>query len=108
MRVLNADGLVDAKAPAAIEKYELPNPPQHNIPIQRLEIASHSVAPNFKVLLFPYRKGGELPVTTWSANHQAVTIAWKDQVDQVNFTPGADGRTRVVITRGQNQLVVLK
>jgi hypothetical protein len=108
VRVLNADGLIDPKTPASIEKYELPNPPQKDIPIQRLEIASHSVAPNFKVLLFPYRKGEELPVTSWSADHQTVTVAWNDQADQINFKPGADGRTRLAITRGQDQLVDLK
>jgi hypothetical protein len=108
VRVLNADGLADPKVPASIEKYELPNPPQRDISIQRLEITSHSVAPNFKVLLFPYRKGEELPVTTWSPNHQTVTIAWKDQTDQIKFDPGADGRTRLAIARGQGQLINLQ
>ncbi len=108
VRVLNADGLLDPKVPASIEKYMMPNPPQRDISMQRLEIASHSVAPNFKVLLFPYCKGGGLPRTTWSADKKSITVAWSDQKDVIAFNPGPDGRTRMGISRDDQTLVELK
>jgi hypothetical protein len=108
VRVLNADGQVDPKVPASIEKYEIPNTGLKNISLQRLEIASHSVAPNFKVLLFPYHKGEELPKTTWSADKKNLTVAWSDQKDSISFNPGGDGRTRINISRDNQTLVQLK
>lgn len=41
---------------------------------KRLVIASRSVSPGFKILLFPYRQGEALPVTTWSAERTELTI----------------------------------
>jgi hypothetical protein len=108
VRILNADGLVDPKTPASIDNYEIPNPPQNNIALKRLEITSHSVSPNFKVLLFPYRKGEDLPKTTWSRDRETVAVEWPDQTDMIRFTQGKDGRTRMVISRGNTILADLK
>jgi hypothetical protein len=41
---------------------------------KRLVIASRSVAPNFKILLFPHRHGDPLPVTTWSKDFTKLSI----------------------------------
>jgi len=60
-----------------------------------------------KILLFPFRSGQPLPITTWNADHSVVTIAWPDQTDMITFTPGKDGRTRFSITRQGKELVSL-
>jgi hypothetical protein len=41
---------------------------------KRLVIASRSVAPDFKILLFPHRCGDGLPVTTWNDAHTELMI----------------------------------
>ena len=104
VRVLNAEDL-DPAAPPAIDTFVLPNPPQRDITMHRLNVTSHAVAPDFKTLLFPYREGQEQPKTTWNAGKTVLTVAWSDQKDTVTFAKGADGRTRVTIARGGKQIV---
>ncbi len=99
VRTLNVEGR-DPANPSIIETYTLPNPPMKDITMHRLKITAHSVAPDFKTLLFPYRQGQEQPKTTWNADRTLLTVAWSDQSDVVSFTKGDDGRTRVKITRG--------
>lgn len=41
---------------------------------KRLVIASRSVAPDFKILLFPYRHGETLPATSWNEARTELTI----------------------------------
>lgn len=54
----------------------------------RLIIPSHSVAPDYKILLFPHRVGDELPTT--SITEREMTIAWSDQkqVYRLGKSPG--------------------
>ena len=66
VRILNAEGR-DPAAPPAVETFTLPNPPQKDITMHRLNITSRAVAPDFKTLLFPYRTGQEQPKTAWNA-----------------------------------------
>lgn len=76
---------------------------------RRLVVPSASVSPNYKVLLFPHRAGAALPVTNWNAARTALTIAWSDQTDAVDFTPTASGKTDVRVRRKQlpvNRLLV--
>ena len=65
----------------------------------RLVIASRSVAPDFKILMFPHRKGDSLPVTTWNADRTKLTIENDGVKDEISFAKGPDGRTRVQVTR---------
>jgi hypothetical protein len=99
VRVLAAAAL-DATKVASIEVMPMPNPPQKDMQINKLHITSHSISPDFKILLFPYRDGKPLPTTTWSSDSLTVTISCPDQKDQVTFTPSKDGRTRLKIVRG--------
>ena len=64
-----------------------------------LNLPSDSVSPAYKVLLFPYRQGGPLPVTAWNGDHTRLTISFPGVTDTVRFTPAASGKTDVTITR---------
>jgi hypothetical protein len=74
-------------------------------PGKRLVIPSWSVAPGFKVMLFPYRYGDELPKTSWDRGRTRLTIEWKGQRDEFEFRAGADGRTRFTLARAGRRLV---
>ena len=71
---------------------------------KRLVIPSRSVAPNFKILLFPHRHGELLPLTTWNDDKTRLTVQTKAAKDEFTFIPGPDGRTRVEVTRGEERL----
>jgi hypothetical protein len=66
---------------------------------KRLVIPSRSVAPGFKVLLFPYRDQKNIPGTKWNKDRTQVTITVGDQKDVVDFTMTESGRTAIRITR---------
>lgn len=56
-------------------------------------------APNYKVLLFPYLHGEELPQTEWNDDRTELTVKWSDQTDLFTFRMGEDRRTRVTLQR---------
>lgn len=60
---------------------------------------SHSITPNYKILLYPHRRGQPMPVTVWNQNWTQVTITIGDQKDVVTFVTTEAGRTKVRITR---------
>ena len=60
--------------------------------------ASNTVAPDFKVLLFPHLNGDAMPTTTLSNNLLTVTMS-DGQSDHIYFTPNTDGRTRIATYR---------
>ncbi|MFZ4456872.1 MAG: hypothetical protein ACOYOT_11700 [Bacteroidales bacterium] len=68
-------------------------------PIKRLVVPSRSTSGVFKVLLFPYLNGDELPTTEWSTDRTRLTVSWSDQKDEFTFTTGNDKRTRVKLIR---------
>ena len=104
VRVLAAAQL-DPNQFATVGAMSVPNPPQKEMRINKLHITSQSVSPEFKMLLYPFKEGQPLPVTTWSADHRAVVIAWPDQSDKVTFLPGKDGRTRIGISRNGSEVI---
>ena len=105
VRVLSASSLTEPAG--SVGMMAVPNPPQRDMQINKLHVTSHSVSPEYKILLFPFRSGQPLPITTWNADHSVMTIAWPDQTDIITFTPGKDGRTRFSITRQGKELVSL-
>jgi hypothetical protein len=65
---------------------------------KRLVIPARCIgAPHYKVLLFPYLHGEELPQTEWNADRTELMVKWSDQTDYLTFKVGADGRTRIAI-----------
>lgn len=97
VRVLNAAHL--GETPAVVERVAVPNPPQPDVSLNRFHLTSKAVNPGFKLLLFPHVDGQPLPGTRWNENRDQVSVIWPDQTDVIQFTTGADGRTRVEIQR---------
>jgi hypothetical protein len=64
---------------------------------QRLIVSSRSVEPRFKILLVPFRWGGERPAV--DVKDGVASISWKDQQDEVLFSGHPDGRTRLAVKR---------
>jgi hypothetical protein len=72
---------------------------------KRLVIASRSVAPDFRILLYPMRQGDAVPETAWNEQGDAVTLKAGGQNDQISLKHGKEGRTTVSISRnGGEQL----
>ena len=67
---------------------------------KRLVIASRSVAPNFRILLFPLRDGDPLPVTTWDAGKTQLSVETAGKKETVDMKTDADGRTHVTFAAG--------
>lgn len=59
-----------------------------------LVIEANSVTPDFKMLLFPYMEGEELPQTYWNSNRDTLTITFSDEVKKVHFYQDESGNTQ--------------
>ena len=68
---------------------------------KRLVLASRSVAPDFKVLLFPMHQGDRLPITTWNSDKTLLTLEYAGVKEKIHFQKGPDGRTRVGLQSGE-------
>lgn len=66
---------------------------------KRLVIASRAVAPDFKILLYPLRKGDPLPETTWDGKGSELLLKAGASTDRIGMKPGKDGRTEVMLSR---------
>ena len=60
---------------------------------KRLVVASRSAAPDFKILLFPYREGEALPVTAWNDDHSVLTVTAGGATRALAFQNDNSGRT---------------
>lgn len=103
VRVLQAEGLGEPRVET--------NPNQSNSKnygaVRRLVLPSDSVAPRFKVLLYPHRKGDPLPETAWNDNHQEISITWPDQHDMATFSIGVSGKTHLTLNRKGNSQALI-
>lgn len=75
---------------------------------KRLVIGSRSVAPNYKIMLFPFRKGDKLPVTIWNAERTKLTVEINGRRDEISFAKNSDGRTRLAVSRTGKESLSLK
>lgn len=55
-------------------------------PARRLILEVTAVAPNFKIMLFPYFVGEPLPATSWKTPGKTLSVQWDDQQDELTFT----------------------
>ncbi|MDX6765207.1 MAG: hypothetical protein SFU85_00290 [Candidatus Methylacidiphilales bacterium] len=62
---------------------------------KRLVIASRSVSPNFRILLFPYRHGEENPLTVWNEDRTQLEFTLRGRTQKWNFKTDPHGRTLV-------------
>jgi hypothetical protein len=53
--------------------------------VYRLVCTSNCVAPDFKVLLFPYLLGEAKPTTMWNADKSKLNVVWSDQTTSLAF-----------------------
>ena len=60
---------------------------------KRLVIPSLSVAPDFKVLLFPMRQGDAMPETSWNADRTELTVKADGETTVIRMTKDSSGRT---------------
>lgn len=75
---------------------------------RRLVIASRSVSPDFRILLYPMREGDSFPEITWKEQGDAMTLKVDSMTDQIGFKPGKDGRTRVSASRNGSEPLTLE
>lgn len=84
---------------------------------QRLVITSHSIKPDFKIALIPFKFGDPMPSATMDSNK--ATITWQStskktkkttvhQQDEITFTSGTDHRSRFTIRRSGQTLLEVK
>jgi hypothetical protein len=66
---------------------------------RRLVISSESVAPDFKVLLLPYRQGTAVPRIEWDGGKSVATVSSGGTSDSLVFSPQATGKTDLTIRR---------
>ena len=66
---------------------------------KRLVVSTRAVAPQFKILLYPYRPGSSLPVTTWQSEGEDLVIEGLGHRDEFHFESQADGKTDIRFTR---------
>ena len=62
---------------------------------KRLVIASRSVAPDFKILLFPHRHGDALPATAWNEANSQLTLEAGLEKRTLSFKKDKAGRTLI-------------
>jgi len=67
---------------------------------KRLVIAARSIAPDFKILLYPHRHGDPLPVTTLSEDRSRLTVSSPSSETILELSRDSEGRT--VVTPTQN------
>jgi hypothetical protein len=60
---------------------------------KRLVLASRSVAPDFKILLFPHRHGDALPTTSWNETRSELVIEIKGEKTTLGLEKSEAGRT---------------
>lgn len=82
----------------------------------RIVIPSVSVAPDFKVLVYPHRHGDPTPITTWNAGKTRLKVEIGKQIDHIDFATayvdrrpfgGHGEETYYTITRGDEQLITV-
>ena len=101
VRVLEMNNRV-AENIVNIEEWRSNKPKSNEGNVRRLVIPVDAIAPNFKVLLYPYHEGDELPTTNWNSKHTKVTVKWSNgQKQELDFSNNADGRTHLYIKSGE-------
>ncbi len=65
-----------------------------NSTVYRLVLESSSIAPDYKVLLFPYTKEASIPKTTWDKSKSALKIINADKnIKTISFSKDKEGST---------------
>lgn len=71
----------------------------------QVTVPARAISPEFRVLVYPYKFGEELPKTTWSKDRTELTVSFKGQIDTYHFGSADGGRTVLEMERnGSNVL----
>ena len=68
-------------------------------------VSTRAAEPKFRLLLIPFRKGGEIPKTAVDESTGSVTLRWRNQTDTLQFIVGRDHRTRLSILRDGDEIL---
>ncbi len=98
VRILNNENYTGATPNGYLEDLEYydffsgnqynPNPPFFR---HRLVVESNSIAPDFRVLLYPHYNGDELPETSWNATRDSLVVRFPDEEQLIAFNPQDGG-----------------
>jgi len=89
----------------------------YGFPVPKLEkfegyalvtIPARAVSPEFKVLVYPYKYGEEVPKTTWNRDRTQLTVEFKNQKDVYNFSTTDGGRTVFELKRNGKEAATSK
>ncbi len=67
-----------------------------NSPITRIVIESETVAPDYKIMIFPFNTGEPLPITNWNADRTVLTVNWANGSETITFSNN-NGLTQLAI-----------
>ncbi len=68
-------------------------------------IPAQSVSPEFKVMVYPYKFGEPVPVTTWNEDRTELTVKIKDKTDVYHFAKTDGGRTVIEMERNDKKIL---
>ncbi len=106
VKVLNVNNTLAANT-VNIEEWRSKDPKPKESNVRRLIIPADAVSPDYKVLLYPYRNGDELPKINWNRSHTKLTVKWSNgEKQELTFSPTADGRTHITVKDGEKGFVL--
>ncbi|MEI6752126.1 MAG: T9SS type A sorting domain-containing protein [Paludibacter sp.] len=88
VRILNNTGAIDPAVPGVIDSV-------NTYVRHRLVIESNSIDAKFKIMLFAYNTGDQLPVTIWNPSHTILTVNNNGTTRYIAFLMDAKGRTNI-------------
>ncbi len=101
VRILNNTGAVSASIPAYVDSIINPvNGLSPNNKLPRLVVESNSIDAKFKIMLFAYKNGDALPVTSWNADHSALVVVNNGNTNTILFPVDTAGRTNIQFING--------
>ncbi len=74
----------------------------------RTRVVAETVECRFRILLVPFRMGEEVPRIDVDAYTGNVEITWSDQSDELEFEVGKDNRTRLKVSRDDEEILQSK
>ncbi len=102
VRVLHNEGFDGTRAPGIVDTMAYneyfngtPYTPNPNWVRPRLIVESNSIAPDFKVMLFPFTEGDVLPITKWNDSKDTLSIINAGLEDVFVFEKNNMGRTEI-------------
>jgi len=68
-------------------------------------VPAKSVSPEFRILVYPYKFGEPIPVTTWNSDRTELIVKTKDKTDVYQFGKTDGGRTVLAMNRADKNVL---